>query len=202
MASELICPIHGPYPASAGSCPRCAIGGSNRPQAPNPLDEEDNMPTDLGGGYSPGGGRMSLGDDEAPTELPVSRKGGRRILDLDEEETSLGRRLDDDKTELEFEEKGVQVIFWVKEGPRRGRIHKITDEMFIGRKNADLVIDNPKVSAPHAKVIFENEEVVIGDLLSKNGTYVNGEKIKAATTLKENDLVKIGDVTFVVKILD
>ena len=135
MSNELICPMHGPYSAALGSCPRCAKGSSGRPQAPQPLDEEDEMPTDLGGGYSPRAARSSYNDDDkSPTVLPGGHKGGRRILDMDEEETGLGRYRDDDVTELEFEVTGPQAIFWVKEGPRRGKIYKITDDMVIGTK--------------------------------------------------------------------
>jgi len=103
MANDLICPIHGPYAAALGSCPYCAKGNSGRPQAPQPLDAEDDMPTDLGGGLRKGAGRQNY-EDEAPTELPVGKKGGRRILDIDEEETDLGRGGDIDKTEIEFKE--------------------------------------------------------------------------------------------------
>ena len=128
MANDLICPIHGPFSASLGECPYCAKGSSGRPKAPLSLDDEDNMPTDLGG-FRQGAARPGFNDDEAPTELPVGRKGGRRILDADEEETNLGRQKDWDETEVEFKEVGPQAIFWVKDGPRRGRIHKISDDM-------------------------------------------------------------------------
>lgn len=202
MANDLICPTHGPYPAHLGACPYCSKGSGGRPQAPMPLDDEDNMPTDLGGGFRQAAGRPAFADDEAPTELPQGRKGGRRILDIDEEETNLGRQKDWDVTEVEFKVEGPQAIFWVKEGPRRGKIYKIADDMVIGRKAVDLVIDDPKVSSTHAKIVFENDHFVIVDFRSKNGTYVNGERIRAETPLKENDLIKIGDVTFILKVLD
>ncbi len=202
MANDLICPIHGPYPASMGSCPYCSKGSSGRPRAPQPLEDEDNMPTDLGDGYRPGGARHSFGDDEAPTDLPPSRRGVRRILDIDEEATDLGHHRDIDETELEFKEVGPQAIFWVREGPRRGKIYKISDDMIIGRKSADLVIDDPKVSSTHAKIVVDDDQYVIVDFRSKNGTYVNGERIRSETILKENDLIKIGDTVFVLKVLD
>lgn len=201
MANDLICPIHGPYSATLGSCPYCASGTGGRPRAPQPLDAEDDMPTDLGG-MRQGSGRPSFNDDDAPTDLPIGRKGGHRILDIDEEATDLGHRRDIDETELEFKEEGPQAIFWAKEGPRRGKIYKIKDEMIIGRRDADLVIDDPKVSGIHAKIVLENDHFVVVDFKSKNGTFVNGEKIRSETPLKENDLLKIGEATFVLKLLD
>jgi len=50
--------------------------------------------------------------------------------------------------------------------------------------------------------VIEKDEYILVDFHSKNGTFVNGERIKAETTLKENDTVKVGDVVFVLKILD
>ena len=46
MSAELLCPHHGPYDASYGTCPYCS-GDANRPPAPDPL--EDELPTEIGG---------------------------------------------------------------------------------------------------------------------------------------------------------
>ncbi|HSN93903.1 MAG TPA: FHA domain-containing protein [Anaerolineaceae bacterium] len=197
MSEEILCPIHGPYPAELGVCPRCAKSGGGRPQAPRPLSEaDDDSPTNLGNNQGHRGY-----DDDSPTVLPKSPRGGHRILDLDEELTNLGPHSTGEETILESKEVGPQAIFWVKEGPRRGRIYKIKTETVIGRKDVDLTIDDPKVSATHAKIVEENGKYIIVDFRSKNGTYVNGERIRNETEIKENDLVKIGDVTFVFKVL-
>jgi len=193
--AEKVCPKHGPYDASYATCPYCqAEAGGGRPAAPTPLD--DDMPTDLGAG--PVGG---YDDDEAPTELGAGR-GSHGVYDLeDEEATSLGRMQSLDHTELEFIDAGVQGLFWAKDGPRVGRILMIKDGTVIGRSEGDMILDDPKVSNPHAKITFEDEVFVIWDFGSKNGTYVNGEKIRSATEMKENDTIKIGDTTFVLKTL-
>ncbi len=200
--AELVCPLHGPYDASLGQCPICS-GGLQRPVAPHPLDEED-MPTDIGARPLPNQGRWG-GDDEGPTEIGPSRRNNARFLDLDSEEvTELGRvHVQDDVTELEFEkDTGPQAILWVKEGNRRGRVYKVTNETIIGRRDATLILDDPKVSSIHAKFTFEDDQFVLWDFGSKNGTFVNGERIRAATALKENDVIKIGDTVFVLKVLD
>ncbi len=200
MAQELTCPLHGPYPASYGTCPRCAKLSGARPQDPGPIGgSDDDMPTDYFGGNDNVGFQPN-NVDEAPTVLPG---GSRRILDMDEQETNLGfQRQGDDVTELAVPEVGPQAILWVKEGRRRGRIYQIKEETIIGRKNADLILDDPKVSTTHAKIVIEKDEYILIDFHSKNGTFVNGERIKAETSLKENDTVKIGDVVFVLKVLD
>ncbi|MEL7645559.1 MAG: FHA domain-containing protein [Anaerolineaceae bacterium] len=204
MAQELTCLLHGPYPASLGSCPRCAKLSGARPQDPGPIGaSEDDMPTDYFSGAGQEGYQRPGNDDEAPTILPGGSGAPRRILDMDEQETDLGiHKYADDVTELEFEDVGPQAILWVKEGRKRGRIYKIKEETIIGRKAADLVLDDPKVSSTHAKIVVENGQYILIDFHSKNGTYVNGERIRAETTLKENDIIKIGDAQFVLKILE
>jgi len=161
------------------------------------------MPTDYFSGAGQGGFQPAGDEDEAPTILPGGPGSSRRILDMDEEPTNLGlNKYVDDVTELDFEDVGPQAILWVKEGRKRGRIYKIKEETIVGRKAADLVLDDPKVSSTHAKIVVENGQYILIDFHSKNGTCVNGERIRAETTLKENDIIKIGDVQFVLKILE
>ena len=200
MAQELTCPLHGPYPASYGSCPRCAKISGARPQDPGPIGaSEDDMPTDYFGGREKFSTPLN-NIDESPTILPG---GPRRILDLDEQETNLGfHRYNDDVTELEVPETGPQAILWVKEGKRRGRIYHLKEEMIIGRKNADLILDDPKISSIHAKIVNEKGEYIVIDFHSRNGTYVNGERINSETVIKENDTLRFGDIVLVLKVLD
>ena len=195
--AELVCPTHGPYDASHGTCPYCA-GHVDRPPAPTPLDEDD-MPTDLGGPYQGGGWE----DDELPTELGEQRRASGGMYDDDVDPTELGVEHHlDDPTELDFEDLSTLAILWVKEGNRRGRIYHIKDGAKVGRKEGDVLLDDPKVSSPHAKFTFEDEKYFVWDFGSKNGTYVNGDKIRAATELNENDAIKFGDTVLVLKVLD
>ena len=198
---EKLCPRHGPYDASLAACPYCA--GSSRPPAPPGL-EEDDMATNIGNVPVPlMAYAASMDNGEAPTEIPGGSGRG-RMMDFEEDEKTeigKGRRGGDDETQIEFEDTGVQAILWVKEGDRRGHTYKVKDGTVVGRKDGDLVLDDPKVSNPHAKFVFENDSFVVWDFGSKNGTFVNAERIRAATPLKENDTIKIGDTLFVIKIL-
>ena len=98
-------------------------------------------------------------------------------------------------------ELGTLAILWVKEGERRGKIYKIQEGDILGKRDGNLILDDPKVSTPHCRFRMENEKFVLWDCGSKNGTFVNGKRITCATTLQENDQIKIGDITFVIKIL-
>jgi hypothetical protein len=200
--SELFCPVHGPYDASYGTCPYCA-GILQRPDVPAPLSDED-APTDINPIPVGGAGYQAGQDENDPTQLGAERRGNAGFLDDDDvDPTELGNfaRVDD-VTEIEFVETGIVGLLWVKEGQRRGRIYKIKDGTIIGRSEGDLVMDDPKVSNPHAKLKVEDDKFVIWDFASHNGTYVNGERIRAATELKENDLIKIGDTVFILKVLE
>lgn len=198
MAAELVCEIHGPYDASYGTCPYCS-GTYNRPAGPAPLAEDD-QPTDVGGGGMParGGG---FGEDDA-TDISPSRQGYAEGFSDEYDPTDIGMEARvADVTELEFEDTGSKGILVFKDGPRRGQTRPIGDGTVVARRDGDLVLDDPKVSNPHAKFRIENDKFVLWDFGSKNGTYVNGEKIRAATELNENDEIKIGDTSFILKVL-
>lgn len=74
-----------------------------------------------------------------------------------------------------------------------GRIHE-----------CQLQLTDEKVSQQHAKVSLENNAVMIEDLGSLNGTYVNGEKIEGPVELLSGDEVVIGmtNLFFVVSASD
>lgn len=55
-----------------------------------------------------------------------------------------------------------------------------------------LLLDHPSVSHRHAQFRIESGRVVIEDLGSSNGTWVNNERISAATELKSGDYISVG----------
>ncbi|GIV14111.1 MAG: hypothetical protein KatS3mg021_2393 [Fimbriimonadales bacterium] len=69
----------------------------------------------------------------------------------------------------------------------------------IGRsRENDLVINEPTVSNSHARIAIENNQLVLYDLNSSNGTWVNGRRIVRAV-LKPSDVLQIGSVIIKVK---
>ncbi|AYO31592.1 FHA domain-containing protein [Biomaibacter acetigenes] len=67
----------------------------------------------------------------------------------------------------------------------------------IGRaSDSDIVIDDPFLSSKHALITKRGRSMLIQDLNSTNGTFVNGKKIKKPFRLKENDEVVLGDKKF------
>jgi len=47
----------------------------------------------------------------------------------------------------------------------------------IGRSGCDLLVDDPELSRRHARVEFNGDEIVLKDLDSTNGTFMNDERI-------------------------
>jgi predicted component of type VI protein secretion system len=73
-------------------------------------------------------------------------------------------------------------------------------EIIIGRdEGAKLRIPIAAVSRKHCQLIIEDDELVVRDLGSANGTYVNGVRTKERE-LSPGDLLTIGGIVFVVKI--
>lgn len=198
MAQELFCPQHGPYDAKYGKCPYCENVVDGRPASPPPLDRMEDLPTDLG--LKGSSANQSYGMDNEPTILK-----GKRPLDIDDEVTRFGSERPSDVTIIEGKkEDGPQAILWVKDGGRRGTIYHLSSgRKIIGRETGDIILNDPKVTRDnHAVLAFKEDHYVISDSLSGNGTWVNGIKIGGETPLNENDVIKIGDVVFVLKILD
>jgi len=55
----------------------------------------------------------------------------------------------------------------------------------------DIVIDHMGVSGRHARIDLEGQAIVLTDLQSTNGTFVNGKRVERAE-LRPNDWITIG----------
>lgn len=77
-----------------------------------------------------------------------------------------------------------------------GHPHHLDPKTTIGRAAAsDLAILEPSVSRVHADLELADHWVV-RDLGSMAGTFVNGEPISGARTLRDGDTVRFGDIAF------
>jgi hypothetical protein len=74
------------------------------------------------------------------------------------------------------------------------------DTYTLGRhRNNDIVISDPKVSSFHARLDRSPEGFVLVDLKSRNGSYVNGERIERAQ-LNTGDEVRLGTALIAYKV--
>jgi len=89
----------------------------------------------------------------------------------------------------------------VVQGPPelRGMALPVTGTVVIGRSpGADIVIGDDFVSGRHARVSPVNDEIVLEDLGSTNGTVLNGSRVTHATTLRPGDRIDVGAVRLAV----
>ena len=67
-----------------------------------------------------------------------------------------------------------------------------TPVVSLGRIGADILLDNPQVSARHAQVEWHGSYHALQDNHSTNGTFLNGRRIHGAVLLKVGDVIQIG----------
>jgi hypothetical protein len=92
----------------------------------------------------------------------------------------------------------------VRDGPLRGRRYEITpDEITIGREDSVVLIEaDGEVSRSHARVRSLDEGIVVEDLGSTNGTFVNEQRITEPTPLNRGDILRVGQTRLDVEVPD
>jgi pSer/pThr/pTyr-binding forkhead associated (FHA) protein len=80
-------------------------------------------------------------------------------------------------------------------GPYEAAIFPLDDEVTVGRAPGCGVVltDDTFVSQVHARVFRRNRDVLVEDLGSTNGTFVNGDRIDTITRIRRGDTVKFGE---------
>jgi uncharacterized protein len=66
------------------------------------------------------------------------------------------------------------------------------EKLGIFRRAGDIVLTDPSLSRLHAMLFSDGDNVAVLDLVSKNGTYVNGVEIESKM-LNRGDTVELGD---------
>lgn len=91
-----------------------------------------------------------------------------------------------------MQERVPQLI--VQGGPEKGREIPLTQELLtIGRlQGSDVVIDDRLASRRHAEIERRHGQYVVNDCGSRNGTFVNGQRISEPHMLRDGDEIQIG----------
>src|ERR1041385_3075205 len=76
-----------------------------------------------------------------------------------------------------------------------GRTHELNvDKTTVGRvEDNTFQIADPSVSSHHCEVLLRGSDVVVKDLNSTNGTFINGEKI-SESALKPGQTLRLGQI--------
>jgi pSer/pThr/pTyr-binding forkhead associated (FHA) protein len=117
-------------------------------------------------------GRTVPAPDQQPQELEDPARAGRK-----------GRR-----------PRGDPRIFSIAQGNQAGLSAELAGGVIMIGRGADcqLILDDDYVSTRHARVVSGVNGIYVEDLGSTNGTYVNGQRITAPTTITMSDTVRIG----------
>src|SRR6202035_5824161 len=85
------------------------------------------------------------------------------------------------------------VTFQVLDGIDKGRVFRdLPTPLTIGREEGNVLrLNDERVSRFHAKIQFDNGEVIITDLESTNGTRVNGNVVQIRR-LRHGDRICVG----------
>jgi pSer/pThr/pTyr-binding forkhead associated (FHA) protein len=82
-------------------------------------------------------------------------------------------------------------------GHSPGMIYDIDDGAVLGRGDAaEIRLQDPFASSRHARILTQAGAVVLEDLGSTNGTYLNEELLEGPAPLHPGDRVRIGDSEF------
>ena len=94
-----------------------------------------------------------------------------------------------------------QLQLVVHAGPLAGKGFPITSKMLtFGRDpDNDICLEDTEVSRHHARLIQEEQQIILEDLGSTNGTLVNGKSITGRHVLQPADIISIGSSVFGVK---
>lgn len=91
----------------------------------------------------------------------------------------------------------ISLILQTNDGRRKNFALPSTVTVIGRRQDCDLCIPLMNVSRRHCEINQDEGKLKLRDLGSRNGTFVNGEKISEAE-LKEGDLINIGPLQFTI----
>jgi hypothetical protein len=77
-------------------------------------------------------------------------------------------------------------------GPAAGTSLELDGDLVIGRVDGDLTIPDTEISRRHAAIRLTNGGVVIEDLGSRNGTFVDGRQISEPVTVMTGVTIQLG----------
>ncbi len=82
-------------------------------------------------------------------------------------------------------------------GLKAGSAYPLADGAVLGRgEQADIRLEDTFASSQHARLAPHGEVIVLEDLGSTNGTYLNEEPLRGPQPLHPGDRIRIGDSQF------
>jgi pSer/pThr/pTyr-binding forkhead associated (FHA) protein len=91
----------------------------------------------------------------------------------------------------------AQLVVERAPGHKTGLAYDIGEGAILGRGDgAEIRLEDPFASSHHARLIRQGSVIVLEDLNSTNGTYLNEELVTGPQPLHRGDRIRIGDSEF------
>jgi pilus assembly protein CpaF len=85
-------------------------------------------------------------------------------------------------------------VILTEKGGSTQRLDFDSEEITIGRVDEnDICLPKGNISKKHTRIVVKDGKIIVLDLKSTNGTYVNGKKLGGPLVISPNDRVYIGD---------
>lgn len=92
---------------------------------------------------------------------------------------------------------GIPVLR-LSSGPLAGKVFEVHATLRVGRHPFnEISLGDPGLSRYHCWILLRDGVPAVEDLASANGTYVNGERIRARRELKTGDRIRVGTTEIV-----
>ena len=86
----------------------------------------------------------------------------------------------------------MTLVLEIVEGSDRGREVPVDRELQVGRGDVELALDDVQVSRHHARITPTADGILLRDLGSTNGTYVNDQPVQGNRSIQAGDLIRFG----------
>lgn len=90
------------------------------------------------------------------------------------------------------------MILRVTSGPLEGKIFQVEENIILGRSKGNVLLEDPKVSNPHAQIHKSNSQYILKNLSSKRGIHYQ-DKIVPLVILKPGVIFQLGSTIFQVE---
>lgn len=110
----------------------------------------------------------------------------------------------------QLEDQDIRQTLFISDDPDHFRLVRVNDEFAgeeftlseventIGRTDDNFILlSDPSISRQHAVIRHQNDQYLLDDLGSSNGTRVNGDEVVQPESLEPGDIVEFGSVQFV-----
>jgi hypothetical protein len=89
---------------------------------------------------------------------------------------------------------GEPQLVVVEPPEQRGRSYVVVDELTVGRAaSCRILVEDSFVSQLHARVYTKDGQLLVEDLGSTNGTYLNRQRVQGPMVMQRGDRLQVGN---------